>query len=82
MYMYINRYFVVHVCTVCVFSAMAASTVDEHVFLFWYNESDWSVYYYNTTGNGTMGVYLQLEPNTVLVSMTAHDNSNKIPLYG
>lgn len=59
---------------------MAATTLEKrntdvkkHVYLFWYNESDWSVYYYNVS-SALISVYWQFDEHVEIVSMAAHDD--------
>lgn len=57
------------------FLAMAATTVYGHVCLLWYNQADWSVYYYNVTSANVVK-YSTMKEHTVIVSMAAYDISD------
>lgn len=54
--------------------------------LFWYNQSDWSVYYCNATVGCIPAVYVSLPAGSVITSLTSHNrktffNGQLIHLY-
>ena len=65
--------FVIVYYYLCCLLAMAATTISNHVCLFWYNVSDWSLYYYNMS-SASVNIYSQLEEYTVILSIAPHDN--------
>ncbi len=56
---------------------MATTTVNNDVCLFWYNQSDWSVYFYNMASK-SVNIYRKLEQYTKIISMAAHNTNGFI----